>query len=72
LSDSTDIKITGHGTVDGKGYWWWMREFAVANKFSRPHLLAMKRVRNCVIEGVTWLNSPMFHMQLDDIDNFLI
>lgn len=32
----------------------------------------MSRVRNCLIEGVSWINSPRYHMNLIDIDSFLI
>ncbi|CDW86325.1 polygalacturonase [Stylonychia lemnae] len=72
INDSEDIHIRGEGTFDGQGYWWWMREYIVANKFSRPQILGMNRVQNCIIEGVRFLNSPRFHMYLQDINNFLI
>jgi polygalacturonase len=49
-----------------------MREYVVANKYGRPHLLRMERVKHCTIEGVNWINSPMYHLYLTDIDDFLI
>lgn len=49
-----------------------MREWVVANHAGRPHLLRMIRCRNVVIEEITFLNSPLYHMYLTDIDNFLI
>ena len=49
-----------------------MREYIVANKFSRPQILSMDRVQNCIIEGVKFLNSPRYHMDLNDINNFVI
>lgn len=42
------------------------------NPNGRPYLLRMDRVVNCIIEGVTWLNSPMYHLFLNDISNFVI
>lgn len=49
-----------------------MREYINENKFGRPHILRMERVRHCIIEGVNFYNSPMYHMYLTDIDDFLI
>jgi hypothetical protein len=72
IHDSDGIYFKGSGSVDGQGYWWWMREYAVLNYGNRPHLLRMDRVRNCRIEGIRWTNSPMYHMFLIDIDNFYI
>ncbi len=72
IYDSEYIHIRGSGNVDGQGYWWWMREYIVANKFGRPHLVRMQRVRHAIIEGVKFTNSAMFHLNLNDIDDFLI
>lgn len=49
-----------------------MRDYAVLNYGNRPHLLRMDRVKNVRIEGIRWVNSPMYHMFLIDIDNFYI
>ena len=72
IHDSSNLHFTGSGTVDGQGYWWWMRDYAVLNYGNRPHLLRMDRVRNVEIDGIRWVNSPMYHMFLMDIDNFYI
>ena len=72
IHDSEGLSFSGSGSVDGQGYWWWMRDYAVLNYGNRPHLLRMERVRNCRIEGIRWVNSPMYHMFLMDIDNFYI
>lgn len=71
MVDSSYIHIQGNGTVDGQGYWWWVREFMVQNPSGRPMLVNMTRVTNALIEGVTWMNSPMYHFELLDIDNFI-
>lgn len=49
-----------------------MREYIVANKHSRPHMLAMRRVQHCLIEGVKFRNSPRYHMELLDTHDFII
>ena len=41
INDSNNISFTGSGVVDGQGYWWWMREYALLNNGRRPHLLSM-------------------------------
>jgi polygalacturonase len=70
--DSDGLQFRGSGQVDGQGYWWWMRDYLVLNHGNRPHLLRMDRVRNVRIEGIRWVNSPMYHLFLIDIDNFYI
>lgn len=72
IHDSSDLSFSGSGQVDGQGYWWWMRDYAVLNYGNRPHLLRMDRVTNCRITGIKWINSPMYHMFLIDIHNFYI
>jgi polygalacturonase len=72
IHDSDGIYFKGDGEVDGQGFDWWMREYAVLNYGNRPHLLRMDRVRNARIEGIRWINSPMYHLFLIDIDNFYI
>jgi polygalacturonase len=72
IEDSENIHLRGSGTIDGHGYWWWMREYIQTNHHGRPHLIKMNRIKNCTIEGLKFFNSPMFHMSLNDIDGFLI
>ena len=72
IQDSESIHIQGTGLVEGQGYWWWMREYIVANPYGRPNMLAMRRVRHCIIEGVEFKNSPRYHLELLDTDDFLI
>ena len=72
IHDSDGVYFSGSGKVDGQGYWWWMRDYLVLNYANRPHLLRMDRVRNARIEGINWVNSPMYHLFLIDIDSFYI
>lgn len=39
FSDCQNLSFTGVGTVDGGGYWWWMREYVQLNKGTRPRLI---------------------------------
>lgn len=70
IHDSSNLEFYGSGTVDGQGYAWWMREYFVLNYANRPHLLRMDRVRDVKIQGIRWVNSPMYHLFLIDIENF--
>jgi len=72
IYDSEHIHIRGSGKIEGQGYWWWMREYIVANKNGRPHMLRMERVRHAIIEGVNWYNSPKYHIYITDIDDFIL
>lgn len=72
FEDSYNLTIQGEGIVDGLGYDWWVREWDHKNKMGRPHLLSYKRVQMSEISGITWLNSPMYHMALNDIDSVYI
>lgn len=49
-----------------------MREYLILNKGTRPHLLALLRVRNIHMEGVKWQNSPSYHIKMDDVDQAVL
>ena len=72
FTDCQDINIRGKGVVEGLGYDWWVREWKRANPHERPQLLKYQRVQNSEISGVTWKNSPRFHLELKDIDSVYI
>jgi polygalacturonase len=63
------INVIGHGVVDGLGYEWWAREWKNENPIGRPKLLKFKGVQNAEIKNVTWLNSPFWTIDLEDVDN---
>lgn len=53
-----NIAITGRGTIDGQGDFWWrgFREKTLA--YPRPRLIGFADCQNVLIEGVTLTNSP--------------
>ena len=65
-----DLSITGQGTIDGQGQPWWKkyqkRKGDVpqpAQLFPhRPNLIVLSGCERVLIEGVTILNSPNFHI----------
>ena len=72
VSDSEFININGSGTIEGQGYDWWVREWAHQNPHGRPDLLRYNRVQTGEIQGVSFRNSPSFHIHLIDIDSFYL
>ena len=55
--------------IDGLGFDWWEREWAQKNPNGRPHLIYFVRVQNSEVSGVTFLNSPMYTLKMDDVDS---
>jgi len=53
----TDVTITGSGTIDGAGAWWWQNHLA-----DRPRLVTFYRSQRILVEGITLTNSPSFHL----------
>lgn len=70
--DSENFNVRGKGTVEGNGYEWWVREWAGQNGMRRPCLLQFIRVQTSEITGVTFRNSPMFSVKVQDVDSVYI
>jgi polygalacturonase len=67
--NSTDLAITGAGTIDGSGAMFWIWSDKAARRYppgrrvvSRPVLVSLTGVQRLHVEGVTLTNSPMFHL----------
>ncbi|HEX4792279.1 MAG TPA: glycosyl hydrolase family 28 protein [Humisphaera sp.] len=66
---TTDLAITGPGTIDGSGSMFWIWSDKAARKYppgrriiARPHLIVLSGVSRLHVDGVTLTNSPMFHL----------
>ncbi|MBS1512981.1 MAG: hypothetical protein JST86_19235 [Bacteroidetes bacterium] len=57
-----DVAITGKGTIDGQGAPWW--PFAKDKAAKRPRMIALKECDKLLIENITLMNSPMFHIAI--------
>jgi polygalacturonase len=60
-----DLAITGKGTIDGQGAFWWNgigRRGAPANSPHRPYLIFLNKCQRILVQDVTLANSPMFHL----------
>ena len=66
---TTDLAITGSGTIDGSGAMFWMWSDKTARRYPpgrtvvpRPVLVALSGVQRLHVDGITLTNSPMFHL----------
>jgi polygalacturonase len=57
-----DVAISGKGMIDGQGSPWW--PFAKTQGAKRPRMIALKDCERVLIEQVTLINSPMFHIAI--------
>jgi polygalacturonase len=67
--DTTDLAITGSGTIDGSGAMFWIWSDKAARRYPpgrtivpRPVLVALRGVKRLHVDGITLTNSPMFHL----------
>ena len=57
-----DVAISGKGTIDGQGSPWW--PFAKDKAARRPRMIALRECDKVLIENVTLINAPMFHIAI--------
>ncbi|MBO2517815.1 MAG: endopolygalacturonase, partial [Clostridiales bacterium] len=56
--NAENVKITGDGTLDGQGEYWWKRHKAKELSRPRPYLVCFADCRHVTIENVNLINSP--------------
>lgn len=66
---TTDLAITGTGTIDGSGAMFWIWSDKAARRYPpgravvpRPVLVSLTGVERLHVDGITLTNSPMFHL----------
>lgn len=67
-----NVSISGKGTIDGQGAFWWKIFRAKENKYPRPKLIAPYNCKNVTIEGVTLTNSPSWTINTILCDNVTV
>ena len=70
--NARNVSITGRGTLDGQGAFWWNIFRAKENKYPRPKLIAPYECENVLISGVTLKNSPSWTINTILCDNVTI
>jgi polygalacturonase len=53
-----NIALTGRGTIDGRGAFWWKAKKDKTLIHPRPRLISFSDCSNVLIEGITAINSP--------------
>ena len=78
IADAENVAVTGEGRIDGQGaVWWekWRAETRATGKrpgANRPRLLYVVRSRNILIQGVSFYNSPSYHLVFRDTANVTV
>jgi polygalacturonase len=72
IFDAKNVAITGEGGIDGQGAVWWERWRAKTRAdgkkgpTDRPRLILTHRASQVLIQGVSLINSPSFHIVIKD------
>ncbi|OCA89411.1 glycoside hydrolase family 28 protein [Pradoshia sp. D12] len=53
-----NVSITGHGTIDGNGAFWWEVFRRKENQYPRPKLVSFDSCKRVIISGLKMINSP--------------
>lgn len=74
FGDSHYLTIKGFGTIDGRGYRWWEKAIFDSKHFNdrygeRPRLLMIESSSYITIQGLTFIDSPFYHVVLQDVVN---
>mmetsp|Transcript_111683 Transcript_111683/g.240812 ORF Transcript_111683/g.240812 Transcript_111683/m.240812 type:complete len:467 (+) Transcript_111683:43-1443(+) len=70
FENTTDVVLTGKGTIDGQGLKWWRMTYTGTD--NRPKLVRFRTTRNSEVSYLTFLNSPTFHVIFEDSANVVI
>ena len=74
----TDVAITGKGTIDGQGEKWWVEFRKIKGKPDekqhprRPNLIDLGKCQRLLVQDVTIVNSPNFHLVPGDCEDVTI
>ncbi|MCS7033642.1 MAG: glycoside hydrolase family 28 protein [Phycisphaerae bacterium] len=67
-----NVAITGRGTLDGNGRWWWQNRTTMDPPDVRPTLIRLVDCFNVRIEGITATNSPSWTVTPLACDNVVV
>lgn len=69
--------MKGKGKIDGQGWKWWIYALTCAlphekHNDTRGSMIYWNQSHDIIIEDLTFVNSPRFHIFLNDIHNIII
>jgi len=67
IRKSTNITITGNGVMDGRGHSWWFGFLKGTVSRRRPTMIEINDGVDILIEKITMINSPRFHIYCDNV-----
>ncbi|MBQ7265648.1 MAG: glycoside hydrolase family 28 protein [Firmicutes bacterium] len=67
-----NISLTGRGTLDGQGEFWWKLFRNKENEYPRPKMIAPYECKNVLIRDLTLKNSPSWTINTILCDNITI
>ncbi|KAL8481902.1 hypothetical protein ACS0TY_028153 [Phlomoides rotata] len=66
------LRFSGSGTLNGNGAFAWSRCQHFKQCPNRPTMLKIENVKNGLIQGVSLVNSKMFHLHIDWSENVIM
>ena len=78
IADAENVAVVGEGRIDGQGAVWWekwratTRTTGVRPGANRPRLVYIARSHNVLFEGVSFYNSPSYHLVFKDCANITV
>lgn len=77
IRSSTNVTLRGKGVIDGQGYRWWWNSISqvlpnVTHGDLRGKMITVSESTNILVEGLTFLNSPTWHLNFEDCDNVTV
>ncbi|RNA26782.1 glycoside hydrolase family, partial [Brachionus plicatilis] len=71
LTNTQGLVIKGNGVIHGNGYsWWW--SVIINGHDNRPNLMDIKTSKDTLVEGITVMNAPQYHINFMDTLNLTI
>jgi polygalacturonase len=69
IRNSSNVTITGsgEGVMDGQGWEWWLEFYKGNVNRRRPTMIEIDNSIDVLIEKITMLNSPRFHIYCDNV-----
>jgi hypothetical protein len=69
--NNTGLILHGNGVINGNGYMWWWNVI-VSGRDNRPDLIDIYIAKDLLIDGITLLNSPQYHLMIKECLNVTV